>query len=114
MTVLEKLSALQSPPSFENLMLATSDMRTGLLGNAYAQVVHLFPFDVDSVLKSYGKLLGGMPPSFKLAMLKRQKFTPEGQRARIEKSLAALNAAQPTDLTLAQWKSLLEEVEDED
>jgi hypothetical protein len=114
MTVLEQVSALQSPPSFENLLLATSDMRTGLLGNAYAQVVHVSSFDVDSVLKTYGNLLGGMPPSLKLAMLKRQKFTPEGRQARIEKSLAALNAAQPTDLTLAQWKSLLEEVEDED
>jgi hypothetical protein len=52
MTVLEQLSTLQSPPSFENLLLATSDMRTGLLGNAYAQVVHVSSLDVDSVLRT--------------------------------------------------------------
>ena len=113
MTVLEQLSQSQGAPPFESLLLATGDMRTGLLGNVYAQVVHVSSF-VDSLTETYGSLLGGLPPSFKLAMLKRQKFTHEGRQARINRSLAALNARQPTDLTLAQWKTLLEEVEDED
>jgi hypothetical protein len=114
MTVLEQLSASQTAPPFENLLLATGDVRTGLLGNVYAQVVRVSSFDVDNVLETYGRLLSGVPPFFKLAMLKRQKFTQEGRQARIDRSLAALNAPQPTDLTLAQWKTLLEEVEDED
>jgi hypothetical protein len=114
MTVLEQLSASQRAPRFENLLLATSDMRTGLLGNVYAQVVRVASFDVDRAIETYGKLLSGVPTFFKLAMLKGQQFTQEGRQARIEKSLAALNAPQPTDLTLAQWKALLEEVEDED
>ena len=114
MTVLEQLSASQSAPLFENLFLAMGDVRTGLLGNVYAQVVHVSSSNVDNVLETYGNLLSGVPPFFKLAMLKRQKFTPEGRLARIEKSLAALNAPQPTKLTLRQWKALLEEIEDED
>jgi hypothetical protein len=94
--------------------MATGDTRTGLLGNVYAQVVHVSSFDVDSVFETYGKLLSGRAPFSELAMLKRQRFTREGRQDRIERSLAALNAPQPTDLTLAQWKALLEEVEDED
>jgi len=95
MTVLEQLSASQSAPPFENLLLATGDVRTGLLGNVYSQVVHVSSFDVNGVLETYGKLLSSVPPFFKLAMLKRQKFTAEGRPARIERSLAALNAPNP-------------------
>lgn len=114
MTVLEQLSQSQGAPPFESLLLSKGDIHTGLLGNVYAQVVHVSSFDVDSVMETYGNLLGGVPPFFKLAMLKRRKFTQEERQARIDTSLAALNAPQPTDLTLAQWKMLLEEVEDED
>jgi len=53
-------------------------------------------------------------PGLKLALLKRRKFTREGRPERIATSLAALNAPQPIDLTLEQWKQILEEVEDED
>lgn len=52
--------------------------------------------------------------SEKLAIMKRQKFKQAGRQARIEASLAALNAPQPTNLTPAQWKALLEEIENED
>lgn len=49
----------------------------------------------------------------KLLLLKRQKFSPAGREQRIAASLAALNAPQPIDLTLAEWKEIAEEVEDE-
>jgi len=44
-------------------------------------------------------------------LLKRQRFTPEGEQSRIAASLAALNATQPTDLTLTEWKEIVEEIE---
>ncbi len=114
MSLLEQLSASQSAPPLEGVLLSTGDLSTGMLGNVYAQSIRVSAFDVDSVIENYSKLLSSFSPSFKLAMLKRQKFTLEGRRNRIEMALAALNAPQPTDLTLAQWKALLEEVEDED
>ena len=52
--------------------------------------------------------------SEKLAILKRQKFRQAGRQARIEASLAALNAPQPTNLTPSEWKALIEEIENED
>jgi hypothetical protein len=101
-------------PSLANL-LPTGNANTGLLGNAYAQVVHFsYSTYVDDIIETYRTLLTGAQPSYKLALLKRQKFTPQGRQARIANSIAALNARQPTDLTLAQWKAILEEIEDED
>jgi len=86
----------------------------GLLGNVSAQVVRFSSDDVDSVVETYHRILRGALPSYRLAFLKRRRFTNETQRARIERSLAALNADQPTSLTLPQWKAVLEEIEDED
>jgi hypothetical protein len=59
-------------------------------------------------------LLASTQPAFKLALLKRQKFPLDGRQQRIAASLAALNAPQPTSLTLAQWKEIVEEIEDEE
>jgi hypothetical protein len=60
------------------------------------------------------KQFGAVRPDSKLAILKRQHFTPEGREHRIAASIAALEAPQPTVLTREQWKELVEEVEDED
>jgi hypothetical protein len=97
MTSLEQLSqsTSQSASTFDDFFLATGDMRTGQLGNVYAQAVYTFNY--DSVIETYGKLLS-VPNFFKLAMLKRRRFTLGGRQERIEKSLAALNAPEPTDL----------------
>ena len=105
---------LQTVPQFADLLVSMGNVNSGLLGNAYAQTMRISPLDVDSAIETYRMILSGSQPSFKLAMLKRQRFTSEGRHARIETSLAALNAPQPTELTLAQWKALLEEIEDED
>jgi len=48
-----------------------------------------------------------------LALLKERKFTPEGRRARIQASLAALDAPQPTELSVAQWQGILAEEDEE-
>lgn len=86
---------------------------TGLLGNDAIQIPAKIA-DRGNVWAAYRRLLASAQPAFKLALLKRQKFTLEGREERIASSLAALNAPQPTDLTLAQWKEIVEEVEDED
>jgi hypothetical protein len=101
-------------PLFAELFLSTGGMNAGLLGNASAQVVRFSPLDVDGVVETYLRILGGPQPSVRLAVLKRQRFIPEGRLARIQASLAALNAPQPTELPLAQWKAVLEEIEDEE
>lgn len=48
-----------------------------------------------------------------LALLKERRFTAEGRRARVEASLAALNTPQPTELSIAQWKTILAEEDDD-
>ena len=104
----------QSAPPFPGLLLPSNATNAGLLGNASAQVIAYSSTDVESVMETYHRLLRGAQPSYLHALLKRRRFTPEGQQSRIEKSLAALNAAQPTVLPVAQWKAVLEEIEDED
>jgi len=49
-----------------------------------------------------------------LALLKRQRFNRELRQRRIAASLAALNGPQPTELTLSEWKEIVQEVEDEE
>jgi hypothetical protein len=85
----------------------------GLLGNDAIQSP-VWIADLNGLLADYRKILVSAQPAFKLAALKRQKFSPDGRQARIAASLAALNAAQPTNLSLAQWKQVVEEIEDED
>ena len=51
-------------------------------------------------------------PGIKLARLKQQRFTPEGKAQRVAASLAALYAPQPIALPPAQWKEIVEEIED--
>jgi hypothetical protein len=85
----------------------------GLLGNDTIQVPLRFA-DPDSLLASYRKVLVSAQPGFRLGALKLRKFTLEGKPNRSAASLAALNAPQPTELTLAQWKQIVEEIEDED
>jgi hypothetical protein len=88
-------------------------MNTGLLGNDAIQIPAKIT-DPDNLWAAYRRLLASAQPAFELALLKRRRFTPEGRERRIAASLAALNAPQPTDLTLAQWKEIVEEIEDED
>lgn len=94
------------PPTAEQVRVNIS-----LLGNEFIQVPTRIA-DSDSLLAAYRRVLGSARPAFKLALLKRQKFTPEGREQRIAASLAAVNAPQPIDLTLARWKEIVEEVED--
>ena len=84
----------------------------GLLGNDAIQSPAWIA-DLNGLSADYRRILVSALPAFKLAALKRQKFSPDGRQARTAASLAALNAPQPTDLSLAQWKQVVEEIEDE-
>lgn len=84
-----------------------------LLGNASVQKRSQVP-NLETWMEMYRTLLNGALPSVKLAILKRQKFKESSRQARIEASLAALNAPQPTELTLEQWKAVLAEEEEEE
>lgn len=53
-------------------------------------------------------------PTSRLAILKREKFTVEGRAQRIKHSLDALNAPDPIQLTLEQWKEVIAEAEEDD
>lgn len=66
------------------------------------------------VLTQYAHQVGTRLRDSKLAMLKRKVFTPERREERIRASLAALNSPQLINLTLAQWKTVAEEMEDDD
>lgn len=49
-----------------------------------------------------------------LAFLKNQQFRADGREKRIRASLEALNAPQPTKLSVQQWMEVTEEIDDED
>jgi|SRR5882724_6235078 len=85
----------------------------GFLGNTFAQAPAA-QGEVDEMVEAYQKLLTTAQPAVKLAALKLKKFTPEGRVHRISTSLAAVNALQPTELSLAEWKEIVEEVEDDE
>jgi hypothetical protein len=114
MTLLEQLAQSPQAQTVPVLPFSISTVNSGLLGNASAQIVRFSSADVDRVIDAYHRILNGARPSFRLGLLKRQTFARATRQARIEKSLAALNAPQPTTLSLGQWKAILEEVEDED
>lgn len=87
--------------------------------NGRSQAVRLpaeFRFDGSEVFirrdLSTGDVILSRRPD-PLALLKGRKFTPEGRRARINASLAALDAPQPTELSIAQWKAILAEEDDD-
>src|SRR5947208_9529410 len=77
---------------------------TGLLGNYSVQSPSVIA-GFDDLFAEY-QLIATAQPGFKLATLKRRKFTAQGRQERIAASLAALHAPQPTNLTLTQWKEI--------
>lgn len=83
----------------------------GLLGNQLAQSPS-FEGVAASLVDIYYRMRNASEPALKLALIKQQKFTPEGRASRVAASLAALNSAQPTQLSLADWQQILEEAED--
>jgi len=108
-----QLDQPQLQPVLSGMPASDVFANTGLLGNDAAQIPAKITNQGD-LWAEYRRPLTSAQPVFKLSLLKRQKFTLEGREGRIAASLAALNAPQPTDLTLAQWKEIVEEVEDED
>ena len=81
--------------------------------NGRSQAVRLpaeFRFDGSEVFirrdPSTGDVILSRRPDL-LALLKGREFTSEGWRARINASLAALDAPQPTELSVTQWKVIL-------
>ena len=113
MNIQEQLSKPQQLHIPADISQVQSYFNVGLLGNKYAQAPSSWG-DGGSLLKTYQRLVNEAQPAFKLAVLKQQKFIPQGKQERVAMSLAALNAPQPTELSLAQWKDVIEEIEDED
>jgi hypothetical protein len=112
MNVQEQLSKPQQSHIPAGILQVQPYFNVGLLANKYAQAPS--SWGEDTLLKTYQRLVNEAQPAFKLAVLKQQKFTPQGKQERIAVSLAAVNAPQPTELSLAQWKGVIEEIEDED
>jgi hypothetical protein len=88
-------------------------MSIGMLGNAAIQIPTASANFADVSARN-GRFVAQVQASFRLSLLKRQKFRTQGREERIATSMAALNAMQPTALSLAQWKEIVEEIEDED
>jgi hypothetical protein len=85
----------------------------GLLGNESIQFLQVTP-ELGGLQAANRRSRVLIRPAFKLAMLKSQIFAPNSRQRRVAESLAAVNAPQPTNLSLAQWKDIVEEIEDED
>jgi len=104
---------LGMPQQLMNVPLPQFSFNLSVLGNKFAQAPAA-QGETDDLVEAYHKLVGAAQPAFKLQFLKQRKFTAEGRERRIAASLAAVNAAQPTELTLAQWKEIVEEIEEGD
>ncbi len=116
MTLQGQLSQSQQPPAFfemAGMLGPSSDPGIGLLWNEAIQTPVRIS-DPHDLLAEYKRLFASAQPSLRLALLKKQRFTPAERAQRTVASLAALNAPQPTSLTLGQWKEIVEEIEDED
>lgn len=93
---------------------------SGLLGNLWVQtptrsVTHSVSEISDwPTFSDWTTLSDSFHATWKLEVLKQQQFRSTERQRRIQNSLAALNANQPTTLPLASWKAIVEEVEDED
>ncbi len=90
---------------------------SGLIGNPRAQLPDLTTVPEFADVWTLGflsKAFVYVHPTARLAVLKRGKFTAEGRTQRIKLSLDALNALQPTILTLEQWKEVIAEAEEDD
>ncbi len=96
-------------PPANGRSLANSGSQISLASKAQSQI-----FDASLFFES---LSGGIHPqtsSSRLADLKRKAFSESGRRDRIAKSLAAVNAAQPTHLSSSEWKRIAEaDIEDQ-
>ena len=73
-----------------------------------------FPFDASLLFESFSKGVHLAASSSKLSDLKRKAFPESGRMERIAKSLAAVNAVQPTQLSSSEWKLIVEaDIEDQ-
>ena len=97
-------------PVHEAYPLWPGSGNAGLLGNE-RQAPSLQTV-TEALINSYFLLRITSHPGLKLAILKEQKFKAEGREQRVAMSLAALNATQPTQLSPAEWKEIVEEIDD--
>jgi hypothetical protein len=73
-----------------------------------------FLFDASLLFESFSGGIHPQPPSSRLSDLKRKAFPETGRIERIAKSCAAVNAAQPTQLSSSEWKRITEaDIEDQ-
>jgi hypothetical protein len=90
----------------------------GNLANSGSQIslasgVRFF-FDDSLLLESFSGHGHPQPLSSKLSDLKRKAFSESGRKERIARSLAAVNAPQPTKLSSFEWKRIAEaDIEDQ-
>lgn len=95
-------------------ILLPTGANTNLLGNADIQIIHSSSPEGENFPEGFWIFFSAHRPHSRLAVIKKETFTHEGRAERVRQSLAALNAPQPTELPIAQWKAILEEIEDED
>jgi hypothetical protein len=80
---------LHRPVEFLGLQIPAND---SVLGNKLSQAPAAQAV-AESLVDLYRKLFSAPQPALRLALLKQEKFTPEGKEQRMATSLAALNAA---------------------
>jgi hypothetical protein len=110
-------STAQGPSVLPDASMPGLAHYSGLLGNQRTQTpttASEFGEDEQWLWRVLNKQFGAAHPDSRLAILKRQTFTPEGREKRIAASMAALESPQPTGLTREQWKEIVEEVEDDE
>jgi hypothetical protein len=71
-------------------------------------------FDASLFFESFSGGVHPHAPSSRLSDLKRKAFPETSRMERIARSLAAVNAAQPTHLSSSEWKRITEaDIEDQ-
>jgi hypothetical protein len=110
MILQEQLAQSQQPSALLEFFPTDVAIRAGLLGDAFGQMLA----NAANLTPIFPPPLNEAESAFRLVLLKQQRFSPEGREYRIATSLAAVNAPQPTNLTLAEWKEIVESIEDDE
>lgn len=110
MILQEQLAQSQRPSVAVDFFPSGVPASAGLIGESVGQMLA----NSDSLIANFPPPSNGAESTFKLVMLKRQRFSLGGREQRVATSLAAVNAAQPTDLRLAEWKEIVESIEDDE
>jgi hypothetical protein len=103
----QSMISMEARAPFSSIGLANLESQLG-----FCRQDQLWPLQTFSAPAPV--LMSELSGSWRLLRLKRRKFIEESRSERIARSLAAVNAPQPTQLSASEWQRVVEaDVEDQ-